>query len=208
MIAVVDYGMGNLRSVRTGIERAGGEVRFARSAADLESCSGLVLPGVGAFGKGMENLRRQGLVDPLRSWAESARPMLSICLGMQLLFDRSMEQGVHDGLGIMAGKVERFGEGLKVPQLGWNSIIRSAAADQSPYSSVLPEGTYFYFAHSYFVAPEDESVVVTSTEYGRTYASVVGRGGLIATQFHPEKSGPDGLCFLERFVELTRSASC
>ena len=206
MIAMIDYGAGNLRSVRIGVERAGGEVKLARLPADLEGASAVVLPGVGAFGQGMESLRSRGLVEPLREWAASGRPFLGICLGLQLLFDESDELGLHEGLGILPGRVERLGTGLKIPQIGWNSIERAPAAGGSPYSSVLPEGAYYYFNNSYVVRPAEPEIVLATTDYGGSFCSAAGRGGVFATQFHPEKSAGAGLAILKRFVEIAGGA--
>ena len=209
MIALIDYRAGNLRSVRIGLERAGAQVTEAKTASDLQGCSGVVLPGVGAFGQGMDNLRRQGLVGPLQEWAGSGKPLLGICLGLQLLFDESDELGRHEGLGILPGRVERLpeGKGLKIPQIGWNSVERTLHAARSPYSAALPEGAYFYFNNSYVVKPADAETSLATTDYGEPFCSVAGRGGVFAAQFHPEKSAEAGLRILERFVELAAAAS-
>jgi len=218
MIALIDYRAGNLRSVRIGLERAGGAVTEAKAASDLQGCSGVVLPGVGAFGQGMDNLRRQGLVGPLKEWAAAGRPLLGICLGLQLLFDESDELGLHEGLGILPGRVERLpereGDGeregrgrLKIPQIGWNSIERTPHADASPYSPALSEGAYYYFNNSYVVKPADEETSLATTDYGGPFCSVAGRGSVFAAQFHPEKSAEAGLRILERFVEMATAAS-
>ena len=208
MIALIDYRAGNLRSVRIALERAGGEVKLARSGDDLADASAVVLPGVGAFGQGIESLRDRGLVEPLREWAASGGPLLGICLGLQLLFDESDELGLHEGLGILRGRVERLPgrRDLKVPQIGWNSIARARSADDSRYSSVLPDGAYYYFNNSYVVRPSDDAVVLATTDYGGPFCSVAHRGNILATQFHPEKSADAGLAILRRFVEIAGGA--
>ncbi len=208
MIGIVEYGMGNLRSVEIGLRRAGAEAKLICRPEELEQCAGVVLPGVGAFGQGMENLRRQGLVEPLRRWAAGDKPFLGICLGLQLLFEQSEESENTPGLGAIAGRVVRFSSVDKVPHMGWNSVEHGPAAQTSPYAPALPHGEYFYFVHSYYVVPEDEAVVLGTTEYGTRFASAIGRGLLVATQFHPEKSGEVGLEFLKRFVAIAEGEKC
>ncbi len=206
MIGLIDYKAGNLRSVHIGLERAGGSVKDVGAPGDLDGCSAAVLPGVGAFGQGMARLAERGLVEPLRQWAESGRPFLGICLGLQLLFDESDELGLHEGLGILPGRVERLPGGLKIPQIGWNSIDRTAATDGSAYSDALPEGAYYYFNNSFVVKPAEESLVVATTDYGGPFCSIAGRDNILATQLHPEKSAEAGLAILARFVELAGGA--
>lgn len=208
MIGVVDYRMGNLRSVCIGLRRAGGEAELVSRPEELGGCSALVLPGVGAFGQGTANLAEQGLVGPLREWAGAGRPLLAICLGLQLLFEESEEAPGQRGLGVLPGRAARFPEDMKVPHMGWNACARRPAADASPYSEALTDGAYYYFAHSYYVVPEDEKAILGATKYGPTFASVVGRGALLGAQFHPEKSGADGLRLLERFVALAEGGGC
>ncbi|MEZ0300292.1 MAG: imidazole glycerol phosphate synthase subunit HisH [Candidatus Methylacidiphilales bacterium] len=209
MIGIVDYGMGNLRSVEKALQKVGAETRFVRTVADLEGLSGLVLPGVGAFGDAVRNLRHTGLWEPLRQWAADNKPFLGICLGYQLLFDSS-EEAAPDvaGLSIFPGKVVRFvteDPSVKVPQIGWNSV--RLAQPESVLFRDTPDGTYFYFVHSYYPAPADPSVTALGTEYaGAEFASAVGRGNVYGTQFHPEKSQSAGLSLLHRFAMICGEA--
>lgn len=200
MIAIVDYGMGNLRSVQKAIERVGGQAVITAEAEVLKAAWGVILPGVGAFGDAMQNLHERHLVEPLRRESAAGKPLLGICLGMQLLFDESEEMGHHQGLGLLPGRVVRFASAhLRVPHVGWNQLhIRR----QSPLLARVPDGSYAYFVHSYYVLPADEAIVLATTDYGLEFASVVGRDNLFATQFHPEKSQEVGLRILRNFVEL------
>ena len=198
MIALIDYGAGNLRSVEKALVAAGAEVLVTADPAALVAADKVVLPGVGAFGDGMARLAARGLVRPLVDWAERGRPLLGICLGMQLLFETGDEGGARRGLGLLPGRVRRFPAGeLKVPQTGWNQV-RPARA--SGLLADLPPGSYAYFNHGYYCEPADPGDVLATTEYGLTYASVVGRGRLYGVQFHPEKSQAVGLAILRRFV--------
>ncbi len=201
MITIVDYQMGNLRSVQKAIERAGGEAVVSSDPNEIAAASKLILPGVGAFGDAMMELRRRDLVSPIRDFVASDRPFLGICLGLQLLFDRGFEHGEHEGLGIIAGDVVRFelGREYKVPHMGWNSVTVS---HPSPVVNEIPNGTHFYFVHSYYVRPSDPSVVAMQCDYGGPFCAMVQRGNLYATQFHPEKSQADGLKLLRGFVAL------
>ncbi len=171
-----------------------------------------MLPGVGAFAPAMRNLAKQGLVEPVLEWACSDRPFLAVCVGMQLLFDESEERdgGEADadpkGLGLIKGRVVRLPEGQTIPEMGWNTIERTAAAAESPYGNALADGGYHYFAHSYCARAADRGVVLATTEYGVEFASVVGRGRMFGTQFHPEKSAKVGAKVLERFVEIASRA--
>ncbi len=209
MITIIDYGMGNLRSVHKGFERVGSQAIVTQDSTLIRKASGLVLPGVGAFRKAMENLKDLRLVDPIIEFTESGRPFLGICLGLQLLFSESEEFGVQSGLNILKGRVVRFPfsypgssfskDSLKVPHMGWNAIhIRKS----HPVLEGIKEGTNLYFVHSYYPVPEDQEVVVTTTDYGGEFASSVGRGKLYACQFHPEKSQSLGLKILENFGRL------
>jgi len=211
-VAVLDYRMGNLRSMRTSLERAGADVRIATGPEELEGIDGLVLPGVGAFAPAMRNLGEQGLVEPVLEWARADRPFLAVCVGMQLLFEESEERDGVDadanpkGLGPVPGRVVRLPEGTTIPEMGWNTISKTDAAAGSPYGDALADGGYYYFAHSYCARAADEGAVLATTEYGVEFASVVGRGRMIATQFHPEKSAHVGAKVLDRFVELASQA--
>jgi glutamine amidotransferase len=205
VIVIVDYGMGNLRSVQKALERVGGEARVSDRPEDVARAERLVVPGVGAFGDAMRALEERGLVEPIREFVRRGRPVLGICLGLQIFFEESEETGAAAarGLALFKGRVVRFGDavvrqGLKVPHMGWNAV---EPVRLSPLFAGMPErGVYFYFAHSYYADPADETVVVGRTEYGIRFASVVARENVAATQFHPEKSQAAGLALLENFV--------
>ena len=201
MIQIVDYGMGNLRSVQKAFERLSVPAQICTSPRDLKGCEKLVLPGVGAFRDAIAELRRQEFVAPIKEHVAAGRPFLGICLGLQLLFDVSYEDGTWQGLGIVAGEVERFPEtdGLKVPHMGWNRVEPMA---ECPLLAGIPRDSYFYFVHSYYVVPRDEGVIAGRTDYGQTFTSVLQRGNTFATQFHPEKSQQFGLRLLKNFAEL------
>jgi glutamine amidotransferase len=206
MITIIDYGMGNLRSVQKGFERLGFDARVTADPGDVERAGKLVLPGVGAFRDCMENLRSGGFVEPIKRHIEDGRPFLGICLGLQLLFTESEEFGRHQGLGIIPGRVVRFpaemrqgGEELKVPHMGWNQI---AVRRPAPIFKGVADGAAVYFVHSYYVVPEDEGVVATVTDYGIPFCSSIWRDNVMATQFHPEKSQQVGLAILKNFGEL------
>jgi len=199
MITIVDYGMGNLRSVQKAFERVGVQAVIADRAADVAAAERLVLPGVGAFRDAIGELRRKDLVAPILDHVTAGTPFLGICLGLQLLFDVSYEGGEYEGLGILRGRVERFPEtpGFKVPHMGWNRLRRE---QDGPALSGIPDDAHFYFVHSYHVVPEDESVVATRTDYILPFVSAVGRDNLFAVQFHPEKSQRHGLRLLQNFA--------
>jgi glutamine amidotransferase len=220
VVVIVDYGMGNLRSVEKALGRVGAEARVSGRPEDVAGAERLVVPGVGAFGDAMAALRDRGLVEPIGDFIARGRPFLGICLGLQLLFDESEEvaeapaeqaagraAGLPKGLGLLRGRVIRFGDavlrrGLKIPHMGWNAV---RAAGPSPLFAGLPgEGVYFYFAHSYYAAPADRSVVAAETDYGGWFTSAVAAGNVLATQFHPEKSQAAGLRVLENFVSRTK----
>ncbi len=199
-VLLIDYGVGNLHSARKALERVGARVLQSRNPADLERVDGAVLPGVGAFGAGMERLRRFGWDRALVRYAARGRPLLGICLGMQLLFQEGEEMGRHRGLGIFPGRVVRIPEGAgKLPHMGWNRL-RFRRPD--PLLVGLPAESYAYFVHSYAAAPEDPELVIAAVRYGADLPAVVGRGRVWGTQFHPEKSGPVGLRILRNFVDL------
>lgn len=201
MISIIDYQMGNLLSVQKGFERVGHSAQITDDVGLIAESEKLVLPGVGAFGDAMSELSRRKLIDPICAAIESGTPFLGICLGLQLLFEYSEEGGRHDGLGILPGKVVRFelDAPFKVPHMGWN---QAQIRRPSPILDGIPEGTHFYFVHSYFVVPEDEQVVSVETDYGASFCAMVSRDNLFATQFHPEKSQTDGLRILKNFSEL------
>lgn len=201
MIAVVDYGVGNLRSVEKAIARSGARVVVTSDAETILAADGVVLPGVGAFGACMRNLEERGLVDTVKRAARSGKPFLGICVGMQILFEESEEFGRVEGLGLFRGKVKRFAgpalAGLKIPQMGWNRLsIRKRTAELEG----LDDGAYVYFVHSYYVEPADPAIVAATTDYGFPFAAAVAEGAVFACQFHPEKSQAAGLSILERFA--------
>ncbi len=201
MIVIVDYGMGNLRSVEKGFAKVGHQATVTSDPRQIAEADKIVLPGVGAFRDAIGELRRQGLVDPLREAIDAGKPFLGICLGLQLLMDVSYEDGEYQGLGVIPGKVVRFEVpgGLKVPHMGWNRIRRRT---QPPLLAGIDEGAYVYFVHSYYVAPRDDDVVATETDYGGPFTSMIWRDNVYATQFHPEKSQATGLRMLKNFAEL------
>jgi imidazole glycerol-phosphate synthase subunit HisH len=201
LIAIVDYGMGNLRSVQKAFEKIGATARVVPFPRDIENARGIVLPGVGAFGQAMENLRAIGWIDPLRDACARGVPFIGICLGMQLLFESSEEMGQHEGLGILRGEVKRFSGELKVPQMGWNQIHIQRS---SPLLRDVAEGSYAFFVHSYYCAPRDSDIILATTEYGIEFASMVGRGNVFGAQFHPEKSQSVGLKMLENFAAMAK----
>ena len=202
MIHIVDYGMGNLRSVQKAFESLGVDAAICTNAGDLSDCDRMVLPGVGAFRDAIRELTRQGMVGPIRDHVAAGRPFLGICLGLQLLFDVSYEDGEWEGLGLVPGRVVRFEDqpGLKIPHMGWNTV---QFEQQVPLFRGIEHGSYFYFVHSYHVVPDDETVVATRTEHGKSFVSSIARGNLFATQFHPEKSQSAGLQVLKNFAELS-----
>ncbi len=207
MIAIVDYGMGNLRSVQKAFQKVGHEAAVTSEPRAILDAHRVVLPGVGAFPDCMRNLDRLGLADTIRKAIASGRPFLGICLGLQLLFEEGEEFGVHPGLGVLPGRVVRFPaeapagteDIYKIPHMGWNRvrILRPA-----PHLADVPDGAYFYFVHSYYVAPADSSVAATTTDYGMDFVSSVWKDNVFATQFHPEKSQEMGLRILKRFGDL------
>jgi glutamine amidotransferase len=210
-IGVVDYGMGNLRSVSKALESLGYPTEVSGDARTLSSCRGIVFPGVGAFRDCMANVVRQGLLPFLREYLASDRPFLGICVGMQLLFAESEEFGRYEGVGFFAGKVVRFpgdmpapgGGVLKVPHMGWNAV--EVLADH-PVLQGIPTGTYFYFVHSYYAVPGEPGIAACRTVYGVPFAAAVGRGNRLAVQFHPEKSQAAGLRLLGNFGRLCSAA--
>jgi glutamine amidotransferase len=203
MIVIVDYGAGNLRSVQKALERVGAMAVVSDDPAVLArpTTRGLVLPGVGAFGDGMANLRARGLVEPLRSAVRRGVPLLGICLGMQLLFDESEEMGHHAGLGLLPGRVVRFPDGaLRVPHIGWNQLHKKEAEHR--LLAGIAEGAYAYFVHSFLVVPDEPADVLATTDYGLAFASLVGRGRIWGAQFHPEKSQEVGLRLLANYGRI------
>lgn len=196
MIAIVDYGIGNLGSVRKGCLKMGLDARIVTDAQSVKDAAGVIVPGVGAMGAAMKNLREMKLVDVIKNQIAAGKPFLGICLGYQMLFSYSEEAGGVDCLDVFKGRIVRFPKDVVVPHMGWNQVCfrnRGLVGDE------IPDGSFFYFVHSYYVVPEDESLVMTTTEYGREFASSILKDNVAATQFHPEKSQKMGLKMLELF---------
>ena len=203
MIALIDYGSGNLRSVHKALLKVGARVRLVQRPEDLADAQALVLPGVGAFDDCIQALQKQGLLDASRQFIQSGRPFLGICVGYQALFEKSEEfNSCAAGLNVFRGKVVRFAEqpGLKIPQIGWNQL--EIVKPECPLFRGITSGSYVYFVHSFFPKPADSAIVATRTTYCETFASAVWRDNVYATQFHPEKSQNVGLQLLENFADL------
>ncbi len=204
MIAIIDYGMGNLRSVQKGFEKVGHEAIVTSNYKDILSADGVVLPGVGAFKDCMRNLREGGLIDTIHKVIDDAKPFLGICLGLQLLFTEGEEFGIHKGLDIIKGRVVRFSfstQGLKIPHMGWNNI---GIKRRHPVFENIQDNSYFYFVHSYYVVPEDDNIVASKTDYGVEFVSSISKDNIFACQFHPEKSQEMGLRLLKNFGEICK----
>lgn len=204
MIALLDYDSGNVRSVQKALMKVGAEVRFVRKPEEMREARGVVLPGVGAFDDCLQAMQRQELLGGIKDFIKTGRPFLGICVGYQALFEKSEEfNSCAGGLNLFGGKVVRFnGNGLKVPQIGWNQLrIRQK---DCPIYKGIEDGSYVYFVHSFFPKPVDKSIIATETEYGETFASSVWRENVFGTQFHPEKSQNVGLKLLSNFVELCK----
>jgi imidazole glycerol-phosphate synthase subunit HisH len=201
MIAIIDYGMGNLRSVQKAFEKVGHQAIVTSDPAQVALATKVVLPGVGAFEDAVTELRRLDLVKSVLQAIDSGKPFLGICLGLHLLFDVGYENGRHEGLGVLRGEVVKFDlpKDLAVPHMGWNQLdIRRP----TPLLAGVAEGAYVYFVHSYYVVPKDAEVIATETDYGGPFCSMVWRDNIYATQFHPEKSQAEGLKILKNFAEL------
>lgn len=199
MITIVDYRLNNLRSLENTFRRLGYETEVTSSRRDVEAAGKLVLPGVGAFGQAMENLRELGLADVIVSRVRAGAPILGVCLGFQLLFTESDEFGRHAGLGLLAGRVERLSGGVHVPHMGWNQLHMKR---EDAIVSEVQDGSFVYFVHSYRAVPEDSGIVIAWTDYGDGFPSIVGSGNVRATQFHPEKSQHVGERILDNFARL------
>lgn len=203
MIAIIDYQMGNLRSVEKAFLKVGGNAIVTSDKNKIKMAKKIVLPGVGAFGDGMKELRKAGFVEVIKDFIKGGKPFFGVCLGMQLLFEKSEEAKGILGLGVLDGKVKRFSSkyGLKIPHMGWNQINIRRGEVTSPLQGVF-DGAYMYFVHSYYCAPEDKSIITATTDYGINFASMIRKGNVFGCQFHPEKSQDAGLKILERFVKI------
>jgi len=200
-VIVLDYGAGNLRSVARAVEHAGFQPDIAADPRALDDADAVVMPGVGAAADTMRNLGEHGFVEPLRQYIRDGRPFLGVCMGLQALMTASDEGGDHPCLDIVTGRVRRFDSslGLKIPHMGWNSVRQER---EHPVFAGIPDDSYFYFMHGYYPDPEDEGVVLGRTEYGVTFASAIARDNIVATQFHPEKSGQAGLRLYRNFLTI------
>ena len=201
-LVIIDYGVGNFRNVQKAFEAIGANAQITESVAAVEAAEAVVLPGVGAFGDAIDNLRQRGLDRPVLNAVKAGKPLIGICVGLQLLFEESEEMGHHQGLGILPGKIVRFPETeLPVPHMGWNQIT---PVQNHPLLKNIDPGDFAYFAHSYYAKPTNDADVIARTDYGLDYASIVGRENVCAIQFHPEKSQQVGLQILKNFVEFTK----
>jgi glutamine amidotransferase len=204
VIVIVDYGAGNLRSVTRAVEHAGARPLVTDDADALGQADAAILPGVGAAADTMANLRGRGLVEPVRAFLASGRPFLGVCMGLQALMTGSEEAGWHPCLDIVSGPVKRFPSGLKVPHMGWNQVHRRR---EHPVLAGIPDGADFYFVHSYFCAPTTGDAVLATTDYGGPFPSILARDNWLATQFHPEKSGEQGLRLYANFLRWATDSS-
>jgi glutamine amidotransferase len=202
-VVVVDYGAGNLHSVSRAVVNAGTRPLVTSNPSYLDDAEAVIVPGVGAAADTMSNLRASGFVEPIRDYISSGRPFLGVCMGQQALFEVSEEGGEHECLGILPGRVVRFASELKVPHMGWNQV---RIVKQHPIFEGVGDGSYFYFVHSYYPQPADPRVVIGETEYGVNFASVIARDNIVATQFHPEKSGEAGLRMYANFLRIATTA--
>ena len=204
---IIDYGMGNLRSVQKAFERIGEPAQISSRAADIAVADRVVLPGVGAFRDAIAALRQHDLTDVICDYIAADRPFLGICLGLQLLMDVSLEDGEHEGLGVIPGTVQRFDlpAEFKIPHMGWNQLDCSTQPEHGLLQSLRPK-PWFYFVHSYHVVPTDLSWIAATTDYGRPFVSVVARSNVMATQFHPEKSQSSGILLLKNFLATSADA--
>jgi imidazole glycerol-phosphate synthase subunit HisH len=202
-IAVADYGAGNLVSISRAIEVIGAEPAIIRGAEALRGADALIVPGVGAAGPAMERLRRRGLVEPIQAWIKDGRPFLGICLGLQLLFDGSDEDGAAT-LGALAGRTVELAGAPTLPHIGWNTVDQTA---EHPLFAGIPPGAAFYFVHSYVAAPAEMDVVIAESQHGTRFPAAIARGSLLGVQFHPERSGADGLRLLANFAAIVARSS-
>lgn len=203
MIVIVDYGMGNLRSVEKGFLKVGVDARVVREPQAVDDADAVVLPGVGAFRDCIRNLAKTSMTESIMRSIQKGKPYLGICLGLQVLFTESEEFGIYKGLDVFKGKVVRFQIDLKVPHMGWNNV---KILRKSPIFDGIQDESFFYFVHSYYVVPDDTAAVSTTTDYGITFTSMVWKDNIFATQFHPEKSQESGLRILKNFGDFVRKA--
>lgn len=201
MIAIIDYGMGNLRSVEKGFQKVGVEARVVTEPQAVDDAPAVVLPGVGAFRDCMRNLEQMSLSEPIIRSIRKGKPFLGICLGLQVLFTESEEFGICKGFDLLSGRVVKFDAGLKVPHMGWNNV---KMVTKPPILDGVPDESFFYFVHSYYVTPRDNTVTATTTDYGVTFTSMVWKDNIFATQFHPEKSQETGLRVLKNFGDFVK----
>lgn len=203
IITVIDYQAGNIRSVEKALEKSGASVKVSGKASDLEKSDAVVFPGQGSCDSSMVNLRNQGLDEVLVEWINSGKPFMGVCLGLQLLLEES-DEGDERGLGVLEGRVEKLPEGQKVPHMGWNSVRFTT---DHPVFKGVSQNSYFYFVHSYIAVPKASSIIAGHTEYGRDFCSAVAFDNVVAVQFHPEKSGKNGLNIYKNFVSYVESSS-
>ncbi|PKR77037.1 imidazole glycerol phosphate synthase subunit HisH [Halalkalibacillus sediminis] len=199
MIAIIDYGAGNLKNVQHALKTIGISSRITDQPSDLEEAEGIILPGVGAFGEAMKRLRESGFDHKIIQQAEAGKPLLGICLGMQLLFEKSYEYGEHEGLGLIPGEIVPFEGAVKVPHMGWNQLELNGHFESDPIQKQIGEGEYVYFVHSLYARPADDKDVLFTTTYGETFTSAVKRENVTGMQFHPEKSSNTGMQLLKNF---------
>ncbi len=199
MIAIIDYGMGNLRSVQKGFEKVGFPAKIVSDPEEIIKAPAVVLPGVGAFKDAMENLQASGMIEAIHEVVKKGTPFLGICLGLQLMFSESEEWGLHKGLDLVEGRVRKIPEGVKIPHMGWNA---AEIVNDSPIMAGIDSGSYFYFVHSYYVDPVDPKVTTCQTDYNMKFTSIITKDNLFGIQFHPEKSSTVGLKILKNFGEL------
>ena len=203
IITVIDYQAGNIRSVEKALEKSGASVKVSGKASDLEKSDAVVFPGQGSCDSSMVNLRNQGLDEVLVEWINSGKPFMGVCLGLQLLLEES-DEGDERGLGVLEGRVEKLPEGQKVPHMGWNSVRFTT---DHPVFKGVSQNSYFYFVHSYIAVPKASSIIAGHTEYGRDFCSAVAFDNVVAVQFHPEKSGENGLNIYKNFVSYVESST-
>jgi imidazole glycerol-phosphate synthase subunit HisH len=201
-IAIIDYEIGNLRSVEKAFTSQGLPAEVTKDEQVIRDADKLVLLGVGAFGYAMDSLRKYGFDKLIHEAADAGKPIIGLCVGLQMLFEEGHEFGVHKGLGLLPGKVIKFPDGVRVPHVGWNQVSYKNGSAEHPIFKDLPDESFYYFVHSYYCEPADASCVMGETDYGQQYASICGRGNVVGVQFHPEKSQETGLKLLKNFAEI------